>query len=140
MNQHEDKNIIVKIYPKQKIYKEEEIDIKDIPLRTGRLTNKITKSIITTIYGKNECVPEVIVTVKTIDDDTCYIDILIRDYDTKTTLKYFVLSSRPTNTTLLGMKKIYDGIEELITDDTKTIIDLITYIRAITDAAINEYC
>lgn len=136
------KKLLIKVYPKQSIYKEENGLIDEVPLRIGRLKEDYYqhREVITTILGKDPFVPRVEIEVITVTDSKCYIIITILDHTANTTIKQYVIKGEPKHSSLDDMKTIYNKLETILNDDTKKVIDLIDCIKKEKNIHIDEYC
>ena len=135
--------LYIKVLNKQSLYKEENGEVFETPLRLGRLDSELyrDRDVITCIEGQNMFIPKVSVEVITHADDKSYIIIDIYNYETRTVIKQLVIRSQENNLSLAEFKEVYDKIIDILESESSTeLVDLIEMLRSTKNLKFEEYC
>lgn len=136
-------NIFMKVLQKQSLYKEENGESSETPLRLGRLDSELyrNKDVITCVEGQRLFVPTVSVETLTYTDTKSYITINISNYETRCTVKQIIIRSQENNLSLLEFKELYDKIIDILNSESMTeLVDLIEMLRSTENLRIEEHC
>lgn len=135
-------NVYIKIFPKQKCFKETNGETSEVPLRLGRLTTDLyrNRTVINTIYGDKPFVPRIEIYVEFFTDIKGYMTINIINDETKTTAKQIVIRTQPNNMTIKALKNLYDEIMVVLDKyENEAVVKLIELIQS-KSLDVEEYC